>query len=287
MSFRTFLMLLFIFQVIFQLNVVDGKKWCLEGKNCIVTGGSKGIGKSIVDELCELGATVITCARGPEELEICEKEWKIKGYKVFTCVADLSTTSGRDILKNFAAEKSNNKIHSLINNVGSNIRKKFMEYTSEDYNKIMETNLQSMFYLTQDIIPLIQNTGVGGSIVNIGSVAGGYGSSMKSGVIYAMTKAAMNQFAYNLACEHALDKIRVNVVSPWYTRTPLVKPIISNPVLLKEVIDRTPMNRIAEPEEVSGIVAFLCMDESSFITGQTIAVDGGYLRNGYYSLPNP
>lgn len=105
---------------------------------------------------------------------------------------------------------------------------------------------------------------------------------MKSGVIYAMTKAALSQMTYNLACEWAQDLITVNTVSPWYIDTPLARPVLNDPVALQAVLDRTPMKRVGQPSEVSGLVAFLCMDHAKFITGQVIATDGGFLRNGFF-----
>ena len=111
---------------------------------------------------------------------------------------------------------------------------------------------------------------------------GGCGSAMRSGVLYAMTKAAMSQMTYNLACEWAADGIRVNVVAPWYIDTPLVQPVLRDPELLKVVLQRTPMGRVGQPREVSSLVAFLCLDSASYISGQVIAVDGAFLRNGFF-----
>lgn len=150
----------------------------------------------------------------------------------------------------------------------------------------MATNLESAFYLTQDVYPLFKATefpsNCGPSIVNIGSVAGGCNVALRTGCVYAMTKAAMNQLTFNLACEFAPENIRVNVVSPWYIETPLAKQVLQNQTYLSEVLGRTPMKRIGNPKEVSSIVAFLCMDLSSYITGQVISVDGGFLRNGFF-----
>jgi Tropinone reductase 1 len=105
---------------------------------------------------------------------------------------------------------------------------------------------------------------------------------MRSGVVYAMTKAAMTQMGFNLANEWAVDKIRINTVAPWYIDTPLVQPVLTDPAALKGVLARTPMGRVGQPSEVSSLVAYLCLDSASYITGQVIAVDGGFLRNGFF-----
>lgn len=266
-----------------SLLTVLSKKWDLVGKNIVVTGGSMGIGKSVVDELLSLGASVLTCGRNDVELSLRLKEWDENGHtgRIHVVAADVSTTEGRLKLVSECTTLFGEQCDCLVNNVGSNIRKKAVEYSEEEYDFVMKTNLQSCFYLSTAMYPLLKKSGMG-AVVNVGSVAGGCGTAIKSGIVYAMTKASMNQMTYNLACEWAPDNIRVNVVAPWYTATPLARQVLSNPVYLKSVTDRTPMGRVGEPEEVASVVAFLCMDQSSYITGQVIAVDGAFLRNGFF-----
>lgn len=121
-----------------------------------------------------------------------------------------------------------------------------MDYSPEDYNKVMETNLESCYQLCRQVYPFLKKADGSSSIVNVGSVAGGIGISIKSGVVYAMTKAAMNQLTFNLACEWATDGIRVNCIAPWYIGTPLALQVLQDPDYLKSVLDRTPMKRIGK-----------------------------------------
>ena len=110
-----------------------------------------------------------------------------------------------------------------------------------------------------------------------GAVAIGTGS------VYAMAKGAMNQLARNLACEWARDGVRANAVAPWYIRTPLVEGDLSREAYVESIVARTPARRVGEPEEISSLVAFLCMPCASYITGQTIAADGGMTVHGLYA----
>jgi Tropinone reductase 1 len=256
-------------------------RWRLQGKNIVVTGGSKGIGKAIVKELAGLGAHVLTCCRHSDELEGLIAECKEENLLVDGCVADVSNESGRLTLLKDAVSLFGDKIDALVNNVGSNIRKPSTAYSEDEYRKIMSTNLDSCFFLTRALHPLLAAS-KHGSVVNVGSVAGGCGSSLWTGSVYAMTKAAMTQLSCNLACEWAKDNIRVNTVSPWYIGTPLAMQVLKDEDYLKRVLARTPLNRIGTVDEVASVTAFLCMDASSYVTGQNIAVDGGFVRNGFW-----
>ena len=117
------------------------------------------------------------------------------------------------------------------------------------------------------------------SVVNVGSVSGV--THVRTGAVYGMTKAAMHQMTRNLAVEWAEDGIRVNSVAPWYIRTRRTSVKLADPEYLDDVLLRTPMGRVGEPEEVAGAIAFLCMPAASYITGECVAVDGGFLRYGF------
>eukprot|EP01039_Chlorochromonas_danica_P005875 gene5875-6470_t len=266
-----------------QLSPGNNNRWSLHGKRIIVTGGTLGIGRAIVEEVAALGASVFTCARNEEKLTECLTGWKALGYDVQGCVADVSTEDGRHSLVDAVHHHwSSHPIDGLINNVGTNIRKRAIEYSEDEYDRIMHTNLKSSFLLTQCFYDQLRKGRVGAAVINIGSVAGGCQTAIRSGVIYAMTKAAIAQMTYNLACEWAQHNIRVNTIAPWYIDTPLVQAVLEDPEALQLIHERTPLGRIGTPNEVSGLAAFLCMDTASYITGQIIAVDGGFLRKGFF-----
>lgn len=138
--------------------------------------------------------------------------------------------------------------------------------------------MDSTFHLCQ-LAHRWLKAGTGAAVVNVLSVAGM--THVRTGAPYAMTKAALLQMTRNLAVEWARDGVRVNAVAPWYTRTPLVNALLSDPVYLDEVLSRTPIGRIAEAAEVASVIAFLCLGASSYVTGQCLAVDGGFLINGF------
>ncbi|XP_020106989.1 tropinone reductase homolog At5g06060-like isoform X2 [Ananas comosus] len=243
------------------------ERWSLHGMTALVTGGTKGIGHAVVEELLSFGAAVHTCARNEAELRSCVERWRGMGYPQVTgSVCDVSSREQREQLMN------------EVNNAGTVIVKPTTEYSEEDAGRIWATNFESAFHLSQLSHPLLKESGRG-SIVFISSVAGVV--AVPYGTPYAATKGAMNQLTKNLACEWAKDNIRANCVAPWLTKTPLADPLLDEQTLAK-VRSRTPLGRIAEAEEVSSAVAFLCLPAASYITGQTITIDGGMTINGFF-----
>lgn len=257
---------------------MSGGRWSLVGQNALVTGGTKGIGKAIAKELAQLGAKVFICARTQADVDACVEEWTREGLSISGTAADVNVEEDRSALIEKVSATFGGVLHILVNNVGTSVRRATAEYSAEEFRRVMSVNFDSIFYLSQLAYPLLKEA-KRSSVINIGSVAGV--TAIKSGTPYAASKAAMHKLTQNLGCEWAKDGVRVNCVAPWYTETPLAAPVLTDKVKMAEILGRTPMGRIAQPEEVSGLVAFLCMAPASYITSQVICVDGGFTANGW------
>ncbi len=245
--------------------------WNLNGKRALVSGGTKGIGRAVVEEFTQLGASVIFTARDVVTINEMEREFQEKGMEVYGLVADASSPTDREKLVEFVQNKWES-LDILVNNAGTNIRKETINYSDQEYRKIFETNFFSAFELCRLCHAWLRSS-QNASIINIASVAGEF--NVGTGSPYASSKAAMIQLSRHLAVEWAKDGIRVNTVSPWFTVTPLTEGYLANLEKLKQIVDRTPMGRIAQPQEVAGAVAFFAMDKASYISGQHLMTDGG------------
>ncbi|KAF7808545.1 Tropinone reductase-like [Senna tora] len=224
-------------------------------------------------ELAELGAYVYTCSRNETELNECLQQWTTKGFQVSGSVCDMASSAQRKDLITKVSSIFNGKLNILVNNVGTNIMKHTLEYTEDDFSFFVKTNLESAYHITQLAHPLLKASQAA-SIVFISSTAGVV--AIDIGSIYSATKGAINQLTKNLACEWAKDNIRTNCVAPGIIKTPLAESHLEDGKLLEKYLRRTPLGRLGEVKEVSSMVAFLCLPAASYITGQTICVDGGF-----------
>lgn len=244
--------------------------WQLRGKLALVTGGSRGIGRAVAEELIGFGAEVIVVARDPSGVGEAAAQLGATGL-----AADVTSPGGRARI--VEAVRARGALHVLVHNAGTNVRGPLVSYDDATIAKLVELDLLAPLYLSRDLHPMLRAAG-GASVVHVGSVGGHV--ALPTGVAYAAAKAGLAQASRTLALEWARDGIRVNTVSPWYTRTPLVEPVLSRPELVAEIVARTPLGRIAEPREVATAVAFLALPAASYITGQALLVDGGMTIQG-------
>ncbi|URE26844.1 Tropinone reductase [Musa troglodytarum] len=257
-------------------------RWTLVGTTALVTGGTKGIGRAIVEELARFGAAVHTCSRNEAELNECLLQWRALNLKITGSVCDVSSDVEREKLMQTVNSVFHGKLHILVNNAGTVIWKPVVEHTPEDYRRIISTNLDSAFHLSQLAHPLLKASGRG-CIVNISSVAGFV--AIDSASVYAATKGALNQLTRSLACEWAKDNIRANCVAPAYIRTPLIQPLSEDEEFVAREGHRVPLGRLGEPEDVAAVVAFLCLPASDYVDGQVIIVDGGRTKQTMVNSP--
>jgi Tropinone reductase 1 len=250
--------------------------WRLDGRLALITGGSSGIGLAAARELAALGADLILVARGEERLERARTgiDADFRGCRVATIAADLSVPEGRERVRAEAGER----IQILVNNAGTNIRKRMSELSFDEYRQVQRTNVESCFDLCRLLYPALRR-GAPAAVVNNASVAGL--THLRTGAPYGMSKAAMIQLTRNLAAEWAAEGIRVNAVAPWYIRTPLADQVLADPAYREAVLERTPMGRVGEVEECARVIAFLCLPAASYVTGQCLAVDGGFSVFGF------
>ncbi len=243
--------------------------WDLNAKTAIITGATKGIGRAILNEFIALGAHCIAVARNENDLESLLNELPANKIDIFS--ADLAKPNSRKQLVNLISEKFG-KIDILVNNAGTNIRKKTVDYSHSEFDYLFELNYKATFELSKSLYPLLKQSG-NASIINISSISAI--RIVRSGSIYASAKAALSHLTRYLAVEWAADGIRANAIEPWYTNTPLTQGIFDDKEKYSRIIERTPAARIGQPEEIASVAAFLAMDKSSYLTGQTITIDGG------------
>ena len=258
---------------------MDPHRWRLDGQLALVTGGSAGIGRAIARELLGFGATVLIVARNGDALETTRDELaeEFPDGDIRAFIGDVADDEQRREVLDWVEDQGEG-LNILVNNAGGNLTRAANDYAEDEWREIFEVNVFGAFELSRHAHPLLAQH-ASSCIVNVGSVSGL--THVRSGAPYGMSKAAMHQMTRNLAVEWAEDGIRVNAVAPWYIRTRRTSGPLSDPDYYDQVIERTPMRRIGEPGEVAAAVGFLCLPASSYVTGECIAVDGGFLRYGF------
>lgn len=242
----------------------------LKGKVAVVTGGSRGIGKSIALTLGRLGANiVINYARNANAADEVIEELKALGVKAMAVQANVADAEQAKRLINAAIEGFGS-IHILVNNAGITRDNLLMRMKDSDWQEVIDTNLTGVFNCTRAAIRAMMKQR-SGRIVNISSIVGIRGNAGQAN--YCASKAGVIGFTKSAARELGSRGITVNVVAPGFIETDMTDVL---PVNIKEqMLKSIPLNRAGTPEDIAEVVAFLCSDTASYVTGQTISVDGG------------
>ncbi|MDB9771445.1 glucose 1-dehydrogenase [Alphaproteobacteria bacterium] len=249
----------------------------LSAKVALVTGGNGGIGFSMAKAIGKAGAKIIIAGRNDDKNNESIEELKSIDVDCISLNVDVTSESSCDeMIKKSMSHFG--KLNILINNAGTNIRKRPEDYELDEWKSIIDTNLISMFICSKACFPHFKSVG-GGKIINIGSMHSLFGAPL--GSAYSASKGGVVQLTKSLANSWAKDNIQVNAVLPGYIDTKLTQQArVDIPELQKRVEERTPVGRWGNPDDLGGIAVFLSSDGSNFISGTAIPVDGGYSING-------
>lgn len=242
------------------------------GKLALVTGASRGLGRAIAVELAREHAHVVLVGRDAGRLEEVAGEIRTEGGAATPVTADVSNeASVRALEAKVLAEIG--EVSILVNNAGINIRRPMTEYTLEEWYRVLDTNLTSVFLLCRSFVPPMKGTGYG-RVINIGSMMSWI--SLPGRGAYTASKGGMLAVTRTLALELASEGITVNAISPGLIGTEMNTPLLNNPEIYRDLTSRIPVGRWGKPEEVGKLAAYLCSEEAGFITGTDILMDGGW-----------
>lgn len=249
----------------------------LKEKVAIVTGGSGGLGQGICQRLAQEGAKIVVDYHShADEAEKVKEKIEQLGSEALIVQADLSKVEQINNLVQKSIDRFG-KVDILVNNAGIEKRADFWDVTEADYDLVLNLNLKAVFFTTQAVVKHFMATDNKGKIINISSVHEEL--PFPHFTSYCASKGGVKMITRNLAVELGPMGITINNVAPGAIATPINHDLLNNPELLKKVTNNIPLGRMGEPEDVSGIVAFLASDEAKYITGSTFYVDGGLLWN--------
>lgn len=242
-------------------------------KVVVVTGASSGIGLNIAQRFYERGALLGLCSRSKERVDKAIMKYaEMPNPKIFTMSADVQSLLDIENFVEAVLEKFG-RIDILVNNAGLSFPKPSIEVTEEDWDITVNTNMKGYFFMSQAVGKYMLENNIKGSIINIGSVNSV--TVVVGQACYAATKAGISQMTRSLGREWARQGIRVNCVAPGSIPAECNRIMYSDPQVLKAMCEKIPMGRRGEPSEITDNVLYLASDASSYITGQTLFVDGG------------
>ena len=243
----------------------------LRGKTALVAGGSRGIGFAVAERLGAQGVRLAIASRSPAK---AAETLRSRGFDAIALELDLAEQDPRAVVETAAEHYGG--LDVLVYSSGTNVRKPILELTLKQWRLIHRINLEGAFLTAQAAAPYMLER-AWGRVLFISSIAGFHGGAVLPITAYSASKAGLNGLVRGLAKEWAPGGVRVNALSPGFTRTELTEPVQNNPELSDAIDARIPVGRWADPGDLGGIGAFLCSDEADYITGQSIIVDGGYL----------
>jgi NAD(P)-dependent dehydrogenase (short-subunit alcohol dehydrogenase family) len=245
----------------------------LTGRVALVTGGNKGLGKAMARGFAESGADVVIASRHEDELKTALDEILAgTGRRGAYCVTDVSVRGDVKKLAQFALDKMG-RVDILVNNAGMNAPQAVDAITDETWDRVLEVNLSSVMALTRELVPQMKERRWG-RVVHISSIMGQVSKEKRN--VYSATKAALIGMARASALDLGPHGVTVNCIAPGPFMTDMPMSVLS-PAEKQVFADRTALGRWAQPRELVGPVLMLCSDAGSYITGQTLFVDGGYL----------
>ena len=242
----------------------------LSGRVALVTGATRGIGKSIAEELARAGAKVAICSRKAESCEQVRAEFEKQNFEVLARACNVSRKEELQALVD-ATKARWGRIDIVVANAASNpYYGPLTEIQDEALDKIYATNVKSVLWLAAMTLPGMKN---GGSFIVVGSIGGLLASTVIGA--YGVSKAAGHHLVRNLAAEWGPRNVRVNAIAPGLVKTEFARALWEDEKRAAERIAATPLRRLGEPKDIGGIAVFLASDAAAFITGQTIVADGG------------
>lgn len=244
----------------------------LTGQTAIVTGSSRGLGQFMALALAKAGAELILTARMKESCsETAQMIRDVGGIVSATVSLDVRDESSINAFAQFLVER-NRPVDVLVNNAGCNVRKSVMDVSWDDWNTILDTNLRGPFFVTKAVVPFMMKQQYG-RIINIGSVTSVFGYA---GIVpYTASRGGILQMTKAMADEFGSEGITVNCLAPGWFKTKQTEKLYENPSWLAYIIDRIPVGRPGQPNDLDGSIVFLSSKESEYITGQILFVDGG------------